>query len=70
MRVGEKSSITCPSSLIDGSLDRTDDINKDLGRRYEFEVLECDKFPTFLKPENLLEDKCFYIKVAGIDGQG
>lgn len=71
MRANEKATIECPRELIDQGLDKTDDVyNKDLGRRYEFEVLECDKYPAFFKPEQLSTDKCFYIKPSGVDGQG
>ena len=71
MRANEKATITCPRSLVDEGLDKSGDVyNSELGRKYEFEVLECDKYPAFFKPEKLLETKCFYIKVSGIDGQG
>jgi hypothetical protein len=48
MRANEKATIECPRDLIDQGLDKTDDVfNKDLGRRYEFEVMECEKYPAF-----------------------
>lgn len=68
MRANEKATIECPRDLIDQSLDQTDDNNKDLGRRYEFEVKECDKYPAYFKPDNIVNDKCFYIKPSGVDG--
>jgi len=71
MRANEKATIECPRDLIDQGLDKTDDVfNKDLGRRYEFEVMECDKYPAFFQPDQLSTDKCFYIKPSGVDGQG
>ena len=70
MRPNEKASVTCPRDLVDEGLDKTNDVAGNLGRRYEFEVMECDKYPAFFKPAKMLEDTCFYIKPSGVDGQG
>lgn len=71
LRPLEKAMINCPRDLIDQGLDKTDDvINKNRGRKYEFEVQECDQYPAFFKPEKITNDKCFYIKPSGVDGQG
>jgi hypothetical protein len=57
--------------MIDPSLDKTDDmLNTDSGRKYELEVLECNGHPKYFMPENLLGDKCFYIRPTGHEGMG
>jgi hypothetical protein len=62
MRPNEKASISCPRDLIDENIDKTDDVmDTNRGRKYEFEVLECDSYPAFFKPEIITQDACFYI---------
>lgn len=52
-------------------MDKTDDVmDTNRGRKYEFEVLECDTYPAFFKPEKITQDACFYIRPFGVDGQG
>lgn len=71
MRTGEKATVTCPGHLVDQQIDITDDVHgKNKGRKYELEVQECDTHPKYFVPEKLREDKCFYIRPKGKDGQG
>ena len=72
MKGGEKATVTCPGNLVDQSIDITGDVHtKDLGRKYELEVQECDMNPAYFKPETLKADTCFYIRPTGWnEGQG